>query len=220
MCTTSTKKTTPLRRDKNDHVHKHKHKHKLHDSIMNIIIIILLLLLVSVVLGDTSSSPDGENSEYFFACSGGEFETVKALIEKDPTLANKITSDGEHCLHLCALSGNADIVKLLLDVGADPDIRSNWEQGLRMHPLAWSTFYGRHDIIELLLEAGADVNADFDLGTSDESGNVQKATVLDVVEQILLNGLDGSEDKERFIKTRNVLVKNGAMRYVSIEPEL
>lgn len=219
----STKKKTPLRvRDKNDYVHKHKLAVPcLHDNNMNIMLTLLLslLLLVSVVLGDTSSS-DGENSEYFFACSGGEFETVKTLIEKDPTLANRITSDGEHCLHLCALSGNADIVKLLLDVGADPDIRSNWDQGLRMHPLAWNTFYGRYDIIELLLKAGADVNADFDLGTSDESGNVQKATVLDVVEQILLNGLDGSEEKERFIKTRNVLVKNGAVRYVSIEPEL
>ena len=208
MCTISTKKTPPLR-NKNDYVHNHK-------LAVPRVIIILLLLLVSVVLGDTSS-PDGE---YFFACSGGEFETVKTFIEKDHTIANRITSDGEHCLHLCALSGNADIVKLLLDVGADPDIRSNWEQGLRMHPLAWNTFYGRHDIIELLLKAGADVNADFDLGTSDENGNAQKATVLDVVEQILLNGLDGSEDKERFIKTRNILVKNGAVRFVSIEPEL
>jgi len=83
--------------------------------------------------------------------------------------------------------------------------------------LSWNTFYGRHDIIELLLKAGADVNADFDIAPN------QKGTVLDVIEQILLGDLDGREDKEKFIKTRNVLVKNGALRYASIgseEPEL
>ena len=127
-------------------------------------------------------------------------------------------------LHLCALSDNADIVKLLLDVGADPDVRTTFEGGMRMHPLSWSTFYGRHAIIELLLKANADVNADFDI-SKNEDGTPQKGTVLDVVEQILLSGLDGSEDKERFIQTRNVLVKNGAVRYASLkedeeEPEL
>jgi len=85
-----------------------------------------------------------------------------------------------------------------------------------MHPLSWNTFYGRADIIELLLKHGADVNADFDMGGGDEA---EKVTVLDVVEQILINSQEG-EDKERFIKARNVLVKNGAMRYASLEPEL
>jgi hypothetical protein len=46
---------------------------------------------------------------------------------------------------------------------------------------------------------------------------------LDVAEQILLGSADDDdsrEDKERFVKTRNVLVKNGAVRYASLEPEL
>lgn len=160
-----------------------------------------------------------ENSEFFFACSGaegGEFATVKSLVEADPTLVHATTKDSEHCLHLIAISGNAEIAKFLLEKGADPDIRSGWEAGLRMHPLSWNTFYGRADIIELLLKHGADVNADFDMGAGDEA---EKVTVLDVVEQILINSQEG-EDKERFIKARNVLVKNDAMRYASLEPEL
>ena len=66
----------------------------------------------------------------------------------------------------------------------------------------------------MLLKYGANVNADFDL---DAKG--QKGTVLDAAEQILL-GADDREDRERFVKTRNVLVKNGAVRYASLEPEL
>lgn len=175
-----------------------------------------IMVLVSVAIGATS--PEEENSEYFFACSGGELSTIKTLLERDPSLVHKTTKDGEHCLHLSALSGNAEIVQLLLEKGADPDIRSKWEQGLRMHPLSWSTFYGRFEIIELLLKHGADVNADFDLGKK-ESGEAEKVTVLDVVEKILI-GTKDDEEKMRFIQSRNILVKNGAMRYASLEPEL
>lgn len=172
----------------------------------------LCLCMMSVVAA--SSDPEEENSEYFFACSGGELSTAKMLLEKDSSLAHATTKNGEHCLHLTALSGSAEIAKLVLDAGADPDIRSTWDSGLRMHPLSWNTFYGRHEIIELLLKYGANVNADFDLG-----GEAKKATVLDVVEQILLATKDG-EEKERFVKTRNILVKNGAKRYATLEPEL
>ena len=82
-----------------------------------------------------------------------------------------------------------------------------------MHPLSWSTLYGRFEFIELLLKHGADVGADFD------PGGGETATVLDVVEKILL-GSEDDEEKGRFIQTRNVLVKNGAMRFASLEPEL
>ena len=178
--------------------------------------------VVAAAAGSSSDHPQAEeekNSEYFFACSGGEFDTAKVLLEKDPSLAHATTKNGEHCLHLVAISGGgAEIVKLVLDAGADPDVRSTWDSGLRMHPLSWNTFYGRHDVIELLLKYGANVNADFDL-----DGKGQRGTVLDVAEQILLGSADDDdsrEDKERFVKTRNVLVKNGAVRYASLEPEL
>jgi len=88
-----------------------------------------------------------------------------------------------------------------------------------MHPLSWSTYYGRYELITLLLESGADVNADFDIGKT-ESGAAEAATVLDVVEQILMTLDDEGDEKERFLQTRNVLVKAGAKRHASIEPEL
>ncbi|KAL7551387.1 hypothetical protein ACHAWF_018151 [Thalassiosira exigua] len=179
---------------------------------------VLLVLVAPSLVSASDAKQDEENSEYFFACSGGDLAAVTEKMDADPSLVHKTTKDGEHCLHLVAISGNSEIAKLLLDKGADPDIRSKWEKGLRMHPLSWSTFYGRYEIIELLLKHGADVNADFDFGGK-ENGEPAKGTVLDVVEQILL-GSEDTENKERFIKTRNILVKNGALRYTSIEPEL
>lgn len=184
------------------------------------VLFLYLMLMTSLAkVAVAVMHPDEENSEYFFACSGGELSKIKTHIESDPSLVQATTRDGEHCLHLCALSGNAEIAQLLLEKGADPNIRSEWEAGLRMHPLSWNTFYGRSEIIELLLKHGADVNADFDHGRPNEAGELEKVTVLDVVEEILMNAED-NEDKQRFIETRNVLVKNGAARYASLEPEL
>ena len=179
----------------------------------------LRIIMFALVAAAGALNPEEENSEYFFACSGGELSTIQRLLQEDPSIVHSTTKDGEHCLHLCAIGGNAEIVKLLLEKGADPNIRTKWEQGLRMHPLSWSTYYGRYDIIELVLKHGAKVNADFDLGKK-ENGEFEKGTVLDVVEQIIL-GTEDVEEKERFIKTKNVLVKNGAKRFASLaEPEL
>ncbi len=170
---------------------------------------------------DTTTASPEDNSEFFHTCSDGNYDKFKSLLTANPQLIHATTKDGEHCLHLCAISGDTQIVKTLLEQGADPDIRSTWKDGLRMHPLSWNTFYGRYDIIELLLEHGADVEADFDLGGSvdERTGELEKVTVLDVVEKILSAEVD-EEQRMRFVKTRNVLMKYGAVRYATIEPEL
>lgn len=65
------------------------------------------------------------------------------------------------------------------------------------------------------------MEADFDLGGSvdERTGELEKVTVLDVVEKILSTEVD-EEQKMRFVKTRNVLMKYGAVRYATVEPEL
>ena len=69
--------------------------------------------VVAAAAGSSSDHPQAEeekNSDYFFACSGGEFDTAKILLEKDPSLAHATTKNGEHCLHLVAISGGGDNV--------------------------------------------------------------------------------------------------------------
>mmetsp|Transcript_25866 Transcript_25866/g.42702 ORF Transcript_25866/g.42702 Transcript_25866/m.42702 type:complete len:216 (+) Transcript_25866:182-829(+) len=170
----------------------------------------------------TNNNNNDDNSEFFHTCSDGNYDKFQSLLTTNPSLIHATTKDGEHCLHLCAIGGNIQIVRTLLEQGADPNIRSTWQNGLRMHPLSWNTFYGRYEILELLLEYGADVEADFDLGGSvkdEKTGELEKVTVLDVVEKILSSEVD-EEQRMRFAKTRNVLMKYGAVRYAAVEPEL
>ena len=63
-------------------------------------------------------------------------------------------SDCDWCtpLHWAAFGGHTDTVKLLLDVGADKEVKDkNGETPL--HCAAWK---GHTDIVKLLLDAGAD----------------------------------------------------------------
>lgn len=51
--------------------------------------IYILFLVTMIFHGISATDKDDPNAEYFFGCSGGEFEKVKALIEKDPLLAQE-----------------------------------------------------------------------------------------------------------------------------------
>ena len=109
-------------------IHTNNNKMKPTRRPLRLIAPILLVITPSSI--STEEQPP-ENTEYFHACSSGDLSTVTSLIASDPTLVHATTRDGEHCLHLSALSGNADIVKMLLEKGADPDIRSTFKDGLR-----------------------------------------------------------------------------------------
>ena len=69
-------------------------------TLLTYIILFLVTMTFHVISGATDK--DDPNAEYFFGCSGGEFEKVKALIEADPSLAYTTTKDGEHWkVHYC-----------------------------------------------------------------------------------------------------------------------
>ena len=150
----------------------------------------------------------------------------------------------DHCLHLAVLSGNLNVVKLLLEKGVNPNIRSLHSSRLRMHPLGWGASYGRHEIVELLLRSGANVNYDFDVvnweGIREERMEIKvtnRITALDMVEKILeemekdkdqmwdvvariLTKIENEEEgKGRFVKTRDTLLENGAKRFVDLEEQ-
>jgi ankyrin repeat protein len=56
-------------------------------------------------------------------------------------------------LHTAALGGDAEVVKLLLDHGAEINARDQ-ESGAT--PLAYAASLGRAEVVELLLDRGAD----------------------------------------------------------------
>ena len=88
----------------------------------------------------------------------GNVERVREFLDHDPSLVNRVGSHRSGTpLVLAADRGHADVVRLLLERGADPNIP---EQGNAPHGRAlYSAVYNRHfDVARLLLEHGANPN--------------------------------------------------------------
>lgn len=64
---------------------------------------------------------------------------------------------GASALHLAVLKDNEEIVVLLLDNGANIDIKAR--ETFQGSPLDWAAFWGIRDMAVLLVEKGADINS-------------------------------------------------------------
>jgi ankyrin repeat protein len=94
------------------------------------------------------------------ACHTGDIDRVRELLRQDRSLANKI---GEHegyylgagaPLSNAAAVGRMDIVQLLLDHGADPNLPEE-QYAPRGKSLYEAVYHGHYEIAKLLLERGA-----------------------------------------------------------------
>ena len=94
------------------------------------------------------------------ACQIGELDRVRELLDEDPTLANRVSAYVTYYLGSgaplknAAAAGHLEIVKLLLEHGADPNLP---EEGIAPHGHAlYSAAANRHyEVAKLLLEHGA-----------------------------------------------------------------
>jgi len=88
---------------------------------------------------------------------------IRELVVEDPTVLRKIDSGGG-LLTVAVNHGQLEIVRLLLDLGADVDERYMLTE-LEEPTLSWgmplwyAALAGQRDIVELLLDRGADPNA-------------------------------------------------------------
>ena len=90
----------------------------------------------------------------------GDLARVRALLDEDPSLANRVdeyNAGYAGCgapLKNAAIGGHLEIVKLLLERGADPN---QPEEGIAPHghALYSAVYHGHYEIAQLLLEHGA-----------------------------------------------------------------
>ena len=94
------------------------------------------------------------------ACHTGDIARVRELLRQDPSLANTL---GEHegyylgagsPLSNAAAVGRMDIVQLLLDHGADPNLPEE-QYAPKGRALYSAVYHGHYEIAKLLLERGA-----------------------------------------------------------------
>lgn len=93
--------------------------------------------------------------DIYIASYRGDLETVKRLFEENPELINSKNSDGRFPLEMAAQTGQVEVVKFLLEKGADVSLSRGGATALHMAAL----YGGKTEVITLLLEAGADINA-------------------------------------------------------------
>ena len=95
---------------------------------------------------------------------------------------------GASSLHVAVLKDNQEIVQLLLDNGADIDIKALDE--FKGSPLEWAAFFGIKEMAVFLVESGADINA----------RNVYGTTPLDATSSD--NSFISEEDRKQFDENR------------------
>ena len=146
----------------------------------------------------------------FRAAKAGHSAVITILIEAGafPNARNtgpKAEPMHQSPLHL-ASSGThpyrADAVKALLEGGADPNLRVDYQ----VAPLHVAAVYGRLETVKALIDAGADPNATMAGGTTvlhaaAEGDEVRQARQVDVIRELIKRGADPKRQNDLGVHT-------------------
>jgi ankyrin repeat protein len=128
------------------------------------------------VPADTKATPGDilrhlrEKGAYIDICTAahiGDIERVRQLLQEDPSVGNRVSDYVSYYigsgspLKNAAIRGHMDIVKLLIESGADPNLP---EEGIapRGHALHAAVCNGHIEIVKYLLDKGAYPNVDIE----------------------------------------------------------
>lgn len=119
------------------------------------------------------------------ACRSGDLDALRALLRQDPSLVHARLDHGATGLHLAVMHPEA--LRVLLQHGADPNVR---EQGDNALPLHFAAGSGHIDSVRALLDAGSDVQGDGDAHKMDTIGwaTVLAAARRDVADLLVQRG--------------------------------
>ena len=107
-----------------------------------------------------------DNKEAFIAAGqNGDVDTVKHLLTTDKALASQIDapwfSFDAPAIVFAAASGNRELIEVLLDAGANIDVKSSWWAGgaSALHHTTGSMLNYNKELAEYLIERGATIDA-------------------------------------------------------------
>ncbi len=114
----------------------------------------------------------------------GDLALVKAAIEKKIDV-NSQTEYGVTPLSMACDHGHEEVVRYLLDHGADPNIKDRF---YRIGPMGWAISRQRVAIVELLVKAGC-TDIDLSLTNAVDMGNEELVKILMSSEHLTKDGL-------------------------------
>ena len=114
-----------------------------------------------------------------FACAGAHLKVAQFLLEQNVDKETWCSLDNSPLDH-ASYQGAVDLVRLLLDHGADVNAQGKKNKNTSLH---FASMTGKADVVRVLLERGANVNAqntfnDTPLHKASEHGCVQNCRVL------------------------------------------
>jgi Ankyrin repeats (3 copies)/Ankyrin repeat len=128
------------------------------------------------------------NNELFRAAMGGDVGYVKDLIAQGAN-PNSTDSGGMSALAIACQDDNEDVVRYLIDHGADVNAHSKGQQTDRTALIAAASNGAHLAIAQLLVDKGADVNIRGELGWTALIWAAQEGSV-DCVKYLLSKGAD------------------------------
>ncbi|CEF62677.1 Lethal (2) 35Be [Strongyloides ratti] len=92
--------------------------------------------------------------QFLTAAEEGDLQTIKEKLQKDGSLKFAKDQDGYTAMHRAAYNKHIDVVKYLLQAGANPEAQTN-EGWTVLHSAA---YWGNFDAVGILISFGMDVN--------------------------------------------------------------
>lgn len=96
--------------------------------------------------------------ELLWAASENKFDLVKTILAKYPEYINAVDADGYSPLHKACYNDNVEMVKFLLKLGADPNLKTEYG----WTPLHSACKWNNGKSAAILLQHGCDINATSD----------------------------------------------------------
>lgn len=121
----------------------------------------------------------GATRDLTVAAALGDIEYARQILDSEPARIRETRPSGRRPLSAAVEAGHADMARLLLQRGADP----NWEEPTAPtgRSLQVASAAGKLDLVELLLSYGADPS-----GTVDSSGSAVTAAATPEIRAVLM----------------------------------
>jgi ankyrin repeat protein len=102
-------------------------------------------------------APQFSVEDFFQAVRYGATSHIEFILDNDPSLVNKLDSEGFTSIHWAAKRGDYEVLSELHKRGADLDTAASFDS--QMRPIHWAASDGKLRSVKFLLEHRQDINA-------------------------------------------------------------